>query len=53
MDTKRIIEIKEMTGNVTAGKFLLQLFWILKRIKSSHRLWRGKRKFGLQKYRSI
>ena len=52
MDPKRILEITEMTKNVTAGKIFVTAFWILRRTRNFHSHWRGRRKSGLQKCRN-
>lgn len=47
MEPKRIKEIEEMTTGVTAGKSMLQLFWISRHSRSFLRHLLGKQKFGL------
>lgn len=47
MDPKRILEISEMTTNVSTG-MVSQYFWILQHTRNLQIHWRGKRKYGLR-----
>ena len=53
MDPKRILEITEMTKDVTAGKIFVIAFWILRHIKGLQRNLHGKQRSGLLKCQSI
>ena len=53
MDPKRILEITEMTKDVTAGKIFVTAFLDSRRIKNLPKDLHGKRRSGLLKCRSI
>lgn len=53
MDPKRILEITEMTKDVTAGKIFITAFLDFKTYKRFAEGLRGKQRFGLLKCRSI
>ena len=53
MDPNRILEITEMTKDVTAGKIFVTAFLDFKTYKSLQRILRGKQKSGSLKCQSI
>lgn len=53
MDPKRILEITEMTKNVTAGKIFVTAFLEFKTYKRFWRIWHGRLRSGSRRCRSI
>lgn len=53
MDPKRILEISEMTKDVTAGKIFVTAFLDFKTYKNLRKNLHGKQRFGLLKCQSI